>query len=152
MGYLCIGVFTGCTVAPLHHLGRFLHRVPPGNPPPAPPEIMSRTKKETWREPSFKRVPNVSNIHSNGTVDRSFPENDRRRRETDSMIGRFLIPPMKFFSIQSAFGNIFKRKRSSKIRSMVDWIGFLFLFGRNFDYQFDERLIEADSLACYDTQ
>lgn len=136
MGYLCIGVFTGCTVAPLHHLERFLHRVPPGNPPPAPPEIMSRTKKETWREPSFKRVPNVSNIHSNGTVDRSFPENDRRRRETDSMIGRFLIPPMKFFSIQSAFGNIFRKKRSSKIRSLVDWIGFraFFLFGRNFDH------------------
>lgn len=124
---------------------------PPGEPSPCPSRDYV-PKKETWREPSFKRVPNVSNIHSNGTVDRSFPENDRRRRETDSMIGRFLIPSMKFFSIQSAFGNIFRRKRSSKIRSMVDWIGFLFLFGRNFDYQFDERLIEADSLACYDTQ
>lgn len=93
MGYLCIGVFTGCTVAPLHHLGRFLHRVPPGNPPPAPPEIMSRTKKETWREPSFKRVPNVSNIHSNGTVDRSFPENDRRRRETERFNDRSIFNP-----------------------------------------------------------
>lgn len=93
LGYPCIGVFTGslyrCATPSLRAFS-------PSSSPGEPPEIMSRAKKETWREPGFKRVPNVSNIRSNGTDDRSFPENERR--EADSMIGRFLIP-VKFFSV-----------------------------------------------------